>query len=300
MQRIKFNNSLELSRIIYGMWRVGDDSDTSSKHVQAKIESCLDQGITSIDQADIYGEYTAEAIFGKALADAPHLRDKLEIVTKCGIVAPCGKYSDARVKHYNTTAEHLNSSVESSLKDMRTDRVDLLLIHRPDPFMDHHETGKALDALVQSGKVLHVGVSNFKPHDWGLLQSAMTTKLATNQIELSVLATDGFTNGDIAFLQQNAIKPMAWSPLGGGALFDKAKTKLSELKAVLTRVAESQNVSMDAVAVAWLLAHPAQITPVMGTNNLDRIARLSDAMNVEFDRQTWFEIYSASQGQEVA
>jgi len=123
MQRIKFNNDLELSRIIYGMWRVGDDADTSSKHVQAKIESCLDQGITTIDQADIYGEYTAEAIFGKALADSPQLRDKLEIVTKCGIVAPCGRYSDASVKHYNTSAQHLNNSVETSLKDMHTDRV---------------------------------------------------------------------------------------------------------------------------------------------------------------------------------
>jgi len=108
MQRVKFNDALELSRIIYGMWRVGDDADTSVKHVQAKIESCLEQGITSIDQADIYGDYTAEAIFGKALADAPQLRDKLEIVTKCDIVAPCGRYSDARVKHYNTSAEHLS------------------------------------------------------------------------------------------------------------------------------------------------------------------------------------------------
>jgi predicted oxidoreductase len=299
MQRIKFNNTLELSRIIYGMWRVGDDSDTSSKHVQAKIESCLEQGITSIDQADIYGEYTAEAIFGKALLDAPHLRDKLEIVTKCGIVAPCGRYADASVKHYNTSAQHINSSVEISLREMHTDRVDLLLIHRPDPFMDHAETGKALDALVQSGKVLHVGVSNFKQHDWEMLQSAMSTKLATNQIELSVLATDAFINGDVAFLQKNAVKPMAWSPLGGGALFDNANANLNELKAVLVRVAESQNVSMDAVAVAWLLAHPANIAPVMGTNNLDRIAKLSDAMNVEIDRQTWFEIYTASQGQEV-
>ena len=300
MQRVKFNNTLELSRIIYGMWRVGDDSDTSSKHVQAKIESCLEQGITSIDQADIYGEYTAEAIFGKALADAPQLRDKLEIVTKCGIVAPCGRYSDASVKHYNTSAEHINRSVETSLKEMHTDHVDLLLIHRPDPFMDPVETGKALDALVQSGKVLHIGVSNFKPHDWELLQAAMSVKLVTNQIELSVLAIDGFTNGDVTFLQKHSVMPMAWSPLGGGALFDNANKKLDGLKNVLSRVAKSQNVGMDAVAVAWLLAHPANIAPVMGTNNLERIATLSDAMNVEIDRQTWFEIYTASQGQEVA
>jgi len=128
----------------------------------------------------------------------------------------------------------------------------------------------------------------------------MSVKLATNQIELSVLATDGFTNGDVAFLQKHAIKPMAWSPLGGGALFNSSNSELDELKTVLSRIASEQNVALDAVAVAWLLAHPANIAPVMGTNNLDRIAKLSDAMKVEIDRQTWFEIYTASLGQEVA
>lgn len=299
MERVKLNDALELSRIVYGMWRVGDDTDTSAAHVQAKVEACLEQGITTIDQADIYGEYTAEAILGNCLKAAPHLRDKLEIVTKCDIVAPCGRYSDARVKYYDTSAAHINKSVELSLQDMNTDRIDLLLIHRPDPMMDHHDTGRALDNLVQSGKVLHVGVSNFKRHDWELLQSAMDNPLVTNQIELSVLATEGFVNGDLAYLQQNSVKPMAWSPLGGGALFDTANSETAELRTTLNRIGEAQNKGADAVAVAWLLAHPANIIPVMGTNNLSRIEKLSDALNVEIDRQTWFEIYTAALGQEV-
>lgn len=300
MQRLKLVSGFELSRIVYGMWRVGDDTDTSAAHVQAKIEACLQQGITTIDQADIYGEYTAETILGNSFKAAPDLRDKLELVTKCDIVAPCGRYSDARVKYYDTSASHIKKSVEISLQEMHTDRIDLLLIHRPDPFMDHNDTGRALDDLVQSGKVLHVGVSNFKRDDWELLQSAMSTKLATNQIELSVMATEGFVNGDVAFLQKHAVQPMAWSPLGGGALFDAANQETATLRATLARIADEQNTTADAVAVAWLLAHPSNIIPVMGTNNLGRIEKLSEAARVDIDRQTWFEIYTAANGAEVA
>lgn len=300
MERINLNNTLTLSRIVYGMWRLGDDSDTSAAHVQAKLEACLVQGITSIDQADIYGGYTAEAILGSCFKDSPSLRDKVELITKCGIVAPTGRYSDARVKHYDTSRQHITQSIDTSLKEMHTDRVDLLLIHRPDPLMDHIETGRALDDLIQSGKVLNVGVSNFKQHDWELLQSAMTNKLATNQIELSVLATDGFVNGDLSFLQKNTIAPMAWSPLGGGELFNTENSSTENLRKVLSRIGDAQGVGIDAVAIAWLLAHPSNIIPVMGTNNIGRIAALSQATKIHIDRQSWFEIYTASLGHEVA
>ena len=300
MERVKLNDKLELSRVIYGMWRLGDDTDISVAHVQAKIEACLDQGITSFDQADIYGGYEAETILGACLAQAPHLREKMEIVTKCDIVAPVGRYSDARVKYYDTSAEHIEKSIEHSLAEMQIDHIDLLLIHRPDPYMDHLETGAALDAAVASGKVGCVGVSNFKPHDWNLLQSGMKEQLITNQIEMSVLALDAFTNGDLAFHQQHGIRPMAWSPLAGGALFDEDNSQTAALRACLKRIAGEQNVGIDAVAVAWLLAHPAKILPVLGTNNLNRIKLLADASKVSIDRQTWFEIYTHSLGQEVA
>lgn len=295
MKRIELNADVSLSRLVYGMWRIGDDLDTSPAHVQAKIEACLEQGITTIDQADIYGGYTAEAILGHALRAANGLRDKLEIVTKCGIVAPAGRHAASRVKHYDTSAGHINASVEASLRDMATDRIDLLLIHRPDPFMDAGETGAALDALVKSGKVKAVGVSNFRPWDFTLLQSAMSTPLSTNQIELSLSATDAFTNGDLAFLQERKRPIMAWSPLGGGSLL----TRGGVLATALAKIAAEQDVDVAAVAVAWLLAHPAAIIPVLGTNNLQRIAAISDANKVSIDRQTWFELYSLAIGHEV-
>ena len=299
MDRVAITPDLDFSRIVYGMWRLSDDSDTSPAHVQAKIEACLEQGITTMDQADIYGGYEAEEVLGNALKAAPALKDKIEIVTKCDIVAPAGRYSSARVKYYDTSRDHILSSVDHSLRLMDIDTIDLLLIHRPDPMMDAEETGAALDEVVASGKVRSVGVSNFKLHDWTLLQRSMSTPLATNQIELSLSAHEGFTNGDVAYLQERDRPIMAWSPLGGGDLV-RGTGGNTGLRSALSDMASAQGVDVAAVAVAWLLAHPAKILPVMGTNNIDRIKALSDALKVEMDRQSWFELYTAALGREVA
>lgn len=295
MERVALTGDLSLSRIVYGMWRLDEDADTSPGHVQAKIEACLEQGITSIDQADIYGGYTAEGILGAALKAAPVLREPIEIVTKCGIVAPVGRHAGVRVKHYDTTAAHIAASVEASLREMATDRIDLLLIHRPDPLMDPEETGRALDEAVASGKVRAVGVSNFSPRDFTLLQSAMENPLVTNQIELSLKALAPFANGELAFLQERKVAPMAWSPLGGGELM----TGSGPLGAALDRIAGESGTDRAAVATAWLLRHPAGILPVMGTNNLDRIRRIGEAAQVGIDRQSWFELYTHALGHEV-
>jgi predicted oxidoreductase len=295
MQRITITDDLSFSRIVYGMWRLGDNADTSPAHVQAKIEACLAQGITTMDQADIYGGYMAEEIMGNALRAAPALKDQIEIVTKCDIIVSAGRYAGAGVKYYDTSAAHVTASVDDSLRLMGVDRIDTLLVHRPDPLMDHHDTGAALDALVTSGKVRSVGVSNFKLHDWTLLQSAMQTPLITNQIELSLAAHQGFTNGDVAYLQERGVPVMAWSPLGGGALM----TGTGPVQDTLATIAAEQDVDSGAVAVAWLLAHPARIMPVMGTNAIARIKTLSDALKVTMDRETWFKLYTAALGKEV-
>ena len=296
MEKIPLTPDVALSRIVYGMWRLGEDADTSTAHVRAKIDACLSQGITSFDHADIYGDYGAEGIFGAALREDPGLRDQIEIVTKCDIIAPIGRYSDRQVKHYDTSRPHIETSVETSLRELATDRIDLLLIHRPDPFMDHHETGAALDDLVASGKVRAVGVSNFRPWDWKLLQSGMKTPLVTNQIEISLSRLAPFSDGYLAFHQRKGQPVMAWSPLGGGALM----TGAGAVQTVLDEIAQAQGVDRAAVATAFLLAHPARILPVMGTNSLNRIATLGHALKVEIDRQTWFRLYQAGLGREVA
>ncbi len=296
LERIQIADEVTLSRMAYGMWRIADDGDTSPAHVRAKVEACLTQGITTMDQADIYGGYTAESLLGAALKAAPGLRDRIEIVTKCGIVVSAGRHTGARVKHYDTSAQHIATSVEASLRDLGTDRIDLLLIHRPNPMMDAGETGRALDMLVESGKVLAVGVSNFLRADTELLQDAMCQPLCVNQIELSLGASEPFANGELAFIQRQGMVPMAWSPLAGGSLFAGAQP---ELVVALREMAAAKGCDMAALAVAWLLAHPAGILPVMGTNTLSRIATLTDAFNVQLDREDWFILYQAALGHEV-
>ena len=296
MQRIDLTSSLSLSRVVYGMWRLGDDSDTSINHIRNKIAACLEQGITTMDQADIYGGYMAEELLGQAL-QGTNLRNKIEIVTKCDIVAPVGRYETASVKYYDTSRAHILASVDHSLRLMGVDHIDLLLLHRPDPLMDHLETGAALDELVASGKIRSVGVSNFKPYNWDLLQSAMKQKLTTNQIELSVLEHNALTNGDVAFHQRHGTPLMAWSPLAGGRLFQDAH---ADVLSVLAEIGAKQGKAADAVAIAWLLAHPANILPVLGTNNIQRIKSLSDCTDIALSREEWFEIYTAALRHEVA
>lgn len=296
-QRIQFGPKVHLSSLAYGMWRLADDPDTSERHVQKKIETCLEQGITTLDQADIYGGYEAEEVLGNCLSQSPGLKDQVEIVTKCGILIAAGRYSDVRVKHYNTSKEHIIASVEHSLRLMNIEVIDLLLIHRPDPFMDPREAAEGLETVLASGKVKSVGVSNFKSHDWDLLQSAMSTPLVTNQIELSVQAVDAFTNGDLAHLQAKGLPVMAWSPLGGGSLFDGSAAALVD---TLEKVGARYSASVSSTALAWLMAHPAKIVPVLGTNRVDRIREASEALSIVMDRQDWFEIYTAACGCEVS
>lgn len=297
MERVALSADIELSRIIYGMWRLADDENLSPEHVIAKIEANLAQGITSMDQADIYGDYASEALLGKALKLAPHLKDKLEIISKCDIALLSDKYPDRRVKHYDTSRDYIFAQVESSLSLMGIEALDVLLLHRPDPLMDHIETGRALDDLVAQGKIKSVGVSNFKPWDISLLQSQMDTMILTNQIEISLLANDAFTNGDLAFAQEHGIAPMAWSPLAGGQLFSGDNATLT---AAMRIMAEAHNCSISQLAIAWLLRHPSGILPVMGTNNLDRIAETGQALSVSLSREDWFVLYEAARGREVA
>ena len=295
MERVNLSSSSSISRIIYGMWRLAEDTNVSSQHIGEKINICLDQGITSFDQADIYGDYSAEEILGETLRKDKSLRNHMEIITKCDIVAPCGKFKNEPLKYYDTSKAHLNRSVDSSLKNMAIEHIDLLLLHRPDPLMNADETGEALDELITTGKVRSVGVSNFKPWDWSLLQSRMSNKLMSNQIEFSLLNSKALTNGDLSFHYRNQTPVMAWSPLGGGNLFNKSGQLLDCLKTI----AKKYEVDEATVALAWILNHPSKILPIVGTNNLDRISRIDKSLAINMDRKTWFELYTASIGHEI-
>ncbi|MFQ3185070.1 MAG: putative oxidoreductase [Marinomonas primoryensis] len=299
MQMVQLSQSdVQLSRLVYGVWRLADAANLSTAHTREKIDLCLDQGITSFDHADIYGDYECERLFGKALEQDASLRSKMQLISKCDIAIPSSKFPQRQVKYYDTSSVYIQNSVEQSLKNLHTDYLDLLLIHRPDPSMDATETGKALDALIDSGKVRAVGISNFEVWDWRLLQAHMKHPLVVNQIEMSLLNQSAFTNGNLSAIQLDDLTPMAWSPLSGGALFQPS-AETARLAPIFDRICQQQNCSIDQVAVAWLLAHPANILPIVGTNHPDRIKTLSKAMDIQIDRETWFELLTAAAGHEV-
>lgn len=302
MGRITLPNGRTLSQMAYGVWRLSEAQDTSVRANLARIEACLTQGITTFDHADIYGDYSCEALFGEAIKAQPSLKDRIEIVTKTDIMLLSSKWPDTRVKHYDTSPAHVIASVDRSLTRIGVDVIDLLLIHRPDPLMDAQALGRCLDALIDSGKIRGAGVSNFMPWDVDLLQSCMQHKLQTNQLELSLLNTAPWVNGQLAHAQQHRMPLMAWSPLGGGRLHSQASTPgtaAARLAPKLTELAQASGTDTTAVAMAWLMHHPAQILPVMGTNQLERIARFGDATRVPMDRQTWYQLYELANGHEV-
>lgn len=299
MQTIQLASQLPaFSRLVYGAWRLTDGPDATAQTALRKIEVCLTQGITTFDHADIYGNYSCETLFGEALKLAPQLKARIQTITKCDIMLLSGHYPARRVKYYDTSSEHIKSSVDTSLQRLGVDVIDLLLIHRPDPLMDAGATGACLDALVDSGKVRGIGVSNFMPWDWSLLQSTMRHKLLTNQLEISLMQRGAFTDGSLAQAQQLHAPPMAWSPLAAGAILGNGEAA-TRLRPALERIGGEFGVGPDAVAIAWLLAHPARILPILGTNDLARIARLSDCLKVKLDRETWYELWTLAAGQEV-
>lgn len=293
------NSDLQLSRLVYGVWRLAEDNNCSSNHVRAKIDACLNQGITTFDHADIYGNYECEGVFGRAIQEDPSLRERMQLISKCDIALASDKYPDRKVKYYDTSAAYIQDRVENSLRHLHTDHLDLLLLHRPDPLMDPQETGPALDALIDTGKVRAVGVSNFRAPDWRLLQSCMEHSLVVNQIEMSVLERSAFTDGMLPEMQLDNLLPMAWSPLGGGRLFGDDDAAAMRVRPLLEEVAASHDHRVDLAAIAWLLAHPAGIMPVLGTNNLERIRSLSGALDIKISRERWFEIWTAAAGEEV-
>lgn len=287
----------ELSRLVWGAWRALKSAETDTPEKLARlIEGCLELGITSFDHADVYGGYRTEALFGAALREWGGDRGRIELVTKCGIGLVGPARPAHRVKHYDSSAAHISSSLEASLRLLGTDHVDLLLLHRPDPLMDADATAEALARLVQEGKTRAVGVSNHTPAQIELLQSRLPLPLVTNQIELSVLHTAPLLDGTLDHAQRRRMAPMAWSPLGGGSLFDADRAQVGE---VIARLAREHAVETGAIALAWLLRLPSRPLPVLGTTRLDRLRALARAEDVVLDRQDWFELYEASLGHAV-
>ena len=301
MQRVLLHpeRGPECSRIALGLWRLAE-WDPGPAALAGFLERCLDLGVTTYDHADIYGNYAAEALFGAAIAHNPGLRRRMELVSKCGIRLKSARGMGASTKHYDTGRAHIRASVERSLSNLRTDHLDLLLLHRPDPFMDPDETAEALTTLIREGKVRHCGVSNFTPSQFDLLASRLDVPLVTNQIEASVLHQEPFTDGTLDHCQRLRIAPMAWSALAGGRIFDPADAVGARVKPVLDDIGRELDAGADEVALAWLAVHPARFVILVGTGRFERVAGAVRALGLKLAREQWFRIHTAALGRNVA
>ena len=286
----------KISRLVMGTWRLLDEPAMTPQQVLTLINTCYDAGITTFDEADIYGDYGSEELFGRALALDPELRNKIEVITKCGIKLISDKKPEHKIKHYDLTKDHIISSVENSLRLMGIDHIEVLLLHRPDPLMQPEEVAEAFHLLNEHGKVFHFGVSNFSARQFELLQACCNEPLVTNQVEISLTHRDALLDGTVDYLMQQGVSPMAWSPFGGGKLFEE-KPKNQELHRQMDELSQKHaGASYDQLALAWLLQHPARIVPILGTKRLERIKAAATVEEISLSRQDWFALWSAAGG----
>ncbi|MBT1064726.1 aldo/keto reductase [Bowmanella sp. Y26] len=297
MQRVNLiPGQLSFSRMVQGYWRLAD-WNMQAQDVVRFVEQGLELGITTTDHADVYGAFSEEGMFGQALKLAPGLRDKIEIVSKCGILFPCERQPDVNVVHYNNETDYIVSAAERSLRELHTDYLDVLLIHRPDPLMDADAVAEAFSRLQQAGKVRHFGVSNFSAAKFALLQSRLDFPLVTNQLEISAVHSDYLFDGNLDYLQQHRVVPMAWSCLGGGGVFHDFQYKA--LRDCAASIGEQHNASLDQVLMAFVLALPCHALPIIGSGNIERVRQQAAAVDVQLTRQQWFSLLEAARGYTV-
>jgi len=294
---VTYPGGLTLSRIVAGMWRLNDWNLTPQQRV-TWIEQALAMGVTSFDHADIYGGYGVEGAFGEALALQPSLRARMQIVSKCGIKLVSPARPAHTIQHYDTSASHIIASAENSLRELRTDHLDLLLIHRPDPLMHFDEIAGAFQQLKKAGKVLHFGVSNFSRHQFESLNRRIP--LATNQVEFSPLQVAPMFDETFDGLQDLGVAPMIWSPLAGGRLFSNDDAAGVRVRAAIQKVADELQRPFASVVFAWIMQLPCRPVPLTGSSRIQAVREAVEATRFSLSRTQWFEILRAARGHEVA
>ncbi len=287
------------SRIVAGCMNWGEwGVNLSSNEALHLIEGCLERGVTTFDHADIYGHYTTEALFGKAMQGKSELREKIQLITKCGIKLVTPNRPGNSIKSYDTSTSYIVNSVEQSLLNLNTDYIDLLLIHRPSPLMYPEEIAEAFRKLQESGKVKHFGVSNFTASQFEMLDTFFP--LVTNQIEISPLHLDPYIDGTLDQCLTKKIAPMGYSTLAGGSFFSKEPdARVKRILSVVNKLADQYDVTVDQVLTSWILKHPSGIFPIIGSTKINRIQSAVKALDVQLTDEEWFMVWEASLGTEV-
>lgn len=268
--------------------------DYSTEELIDLLNFCMDEGLSTFDHADIYGDYTTEGRFGEALSKSGIKRESIQLITKCGIQY-VGETRDNQVKHYNYSKDYIIWSTEQSLKNLKTNYIDLFLLHRPSPLMHPDEILEAIQRLKLDGKILNFGVSNFTPSQVELIDSKVDVQ--ANQVEFSLTQHSAMHNGSLDQMIVKGIKPMAWSPLG--SYFRDTNAQTLRIKKILQKLSEKYEVSEDTILLAWIFKHPSKVAPVIGTTNKDRMRNAKQAAQLTLELEDWFSLLVASQGHKV-
>ncbi|AKU57605.1 aldo/keto reductase family oxidoreductase [Vibrio parahaemolyticus] len=292
-------NGPEFSELVQGYWRAADWGMTAQERLSF-LKQHIELGITTVDHADIYGNYECEALFGEALALDKSVRDQIQIVTKCDINLCGDKTPERKINHYDTSSAHIYQSVNNSLERLNVDEIDVLLIHRPDVLMDADEVAEAFTELHKVGKVKHFGVSNFTPRQFELLQSRLGKPLVTNQVEINPLNFEVAHDGTLDQMQMLRTRPMAWSCLGGGSIFSGESEQVIRVRNELEAIREEVGAtSIDQVIYAWVRRLPSKPIPIIGSGKIERVQTAVNALNIELTREQWYRVWVASKGHGV-
>ncbi|OIV43513.1 aldo/keto reductase [Flavobacterium johnsoniae] len=275
----------------WGVW----DKNLTPKEMENLIQICIENKITTFDHADIYGDYTTEADFGKAFKASKISREKLQLITKCGIQLVTESRNN-KIKHYDYSKDYIIWSVEESLKKLKTDYVDVFLLHRPSPLMQADEIAEAVEKLKADGKILDFGLSNFTSSQTELIRQK--TEVSYNQVQFSATHYEPMIDGSLDYMQTNGIRPLSWNPLG--TVFREDTKKTRRLKKLFSTLLEKYHLGADTLLLSWILKHPANVIPIAGTVNVARIQSLAKAVELEMDKEDWFAIWTESMGDDVA
>ena len=287
---------MDFSKIIVGVMRWGIwGANHSESGVQKLIETSLEEDLYTFDHADIYGGYTTEELFGNAFSEMKINREKIQLITKCGICMPSEK-KNFPLKYYNYSKEYILNQVDESLKNLKTDYIDLLLLHRPSPLINPEEIAAAFGVLRSSGKVRDFGVSNFTTSQFDLI-SKYFPQLVTNQVEVSLTETKAFYDGTIDQMMLKKLQPMAWSVMG--TYFSEDSERTARIKSVLEVLTKKNNAEEAQLLLAFLLKHPSKIIPIIGTSKVESIKSLKKSLQINLEIEDWFSLLEASLGHDV-
>ncbi|MDB6132847.1 MAG: ydhF [Verrucomicrobiales bacterium] len=302
MTRIRLHDSSpEFSRLAFGTWRLLKDPATSTPEaVLALLKICLDVGITTIDTAEIYGEYRVEELIGQALKLDPGVAGRVEIITKAGIYVPNAFHPERKTAHYNATAARLVKSAEKSLRWLGVETLDLFLVHRPDWLASVDETAAGLNQLIKEGKIRSAGVSNHSVSQFRALGSRVEQPLVTNQVEFNPFHMAPIYDGVFDQCQELRVKPMAWSPMGGGRLFEDENPTAARLREAFGEMSGRYGgATADQLALAWIMAHPSQPMPALGTGKAERLRAAAAADGLKISREDWYAVWQAAHGHRI-